>query len=97
MTEQLDPFRDPLIAVDNGGPLDAVEAWEEARDEWDPHQLSYAGNRLAAEVGRLRGMVAALEAQLSCVYNRHHCPDHKVIGKEHVECDRCGLVTWLPE
>jgi hypothetical protein len=64
MTEQLDPFRDPLIAVDNGGPLDAVEAWEWA---WRSHDISRplmaAGERLAREVERNRDAVAALEAE----------------------------------
>jgi hypothetical protein len=61
MTEQLDPFRDPLIAVDNGGPLDAVEAWErETHYDWE---LTAPGNTLADTVRRDRAIIAALEAE----------------------------------
>jgi hypothetical protein len=69
MTEQLDPFRDPLIAVDNGGPLDAVEAWERETKRINyvrnpaALDLAAAGDRLAAELVRVRAMVAAMEAE----------------------------------
>lgn len=50
-------FTDPLVAVDNGGPLDAVEAWEEAMDDhadYDGSHREEAGIRLAKHATSLR-------------------------------------------
>jgi hypothetical protein len=66
VTAAYNVFTDPAVAVDNGGPLDAVEAWERATGTgWHTADVVDAGNRLAAEVGRLRTWVAELEAELA--------------------------------
>jgi hypothetical protein len=60
------PFRDPLIAVDNGGPLDAVEAWERVRflcAAYDDGSVAEAGDRLAKHATSLRTWTVALERE----------------------------------
>ena len=63
-------FTDPSIAVDHGGPLDAVEAWEEAArafpDYWSSAsavELVHAGDRLAKHATSLRGWVESFEQE----------------------------------